>query len=183
MSSTRKCLKIQSVLVPVRPAPAPPGHRNHRHNPIEAINNLWNRYSNSHQTRPTAATQQQPPQQGNVEVLTVRAAMPVLPHYYSPDSERVEQRDYSNGQNTQSRFNFTAQYESPPPTSKTHIRSDSYKRAHQTPPKVPEHRRLNADSGSSSDETSNPSQVVRPSKAPPPPPIRQQVIYMKLNEC
>ncbi|KAI6177357.1 hypothetical protein M3Y97_00898200 [Aphelenchoides bicaudatus] len=98
--------------------------------------------------------------------------MPVLPHYYGPDDNTQVSPSYlNNGYNYQpthqsyNQPNYAGQFEDiPSPTS--HIP--------KIPPIVPEHRRLNADShSSSSDEASNPIKVVRPSIAPPSPPSRQ----------
>lgn len=159
-------------MVPVRPAPPPPGqHHRHSHNPLDALNAMWNRFSNSHHHPPPNIPQQHQP---TPEILTVRAAMPILPHHYAGENEHIGPVS----------SNFASRYEDPPEiVNRLPLRNDSYKRSTQVPPIIPEHRRLNADS-SSSDEASNPPKsnaLTRPSKAPPPPPIRQPVSILKLQ--
>lgn len=139
---------------------------------------MWNRFSNSHHHNNHHNHQQQNhvQHQPTSEVLTVGAAMPVLPHYYSPENEQISPVNSY----LQSNPIFTKTYEEKVEISNRFpIRSDSYKRSTQGPPIVPEHRRLNAAESSSSDESSNPPKAPniqsRPNKAPPPPPTRQTV--------
>ncbi|KAI6201966.1 Disintegrin and metalloproteinase domain-containing protein 12 [Aphelenchoides besseyi] len=167
LSATRKALNLQSVKVPIRAAPPPPGQQaHHRHSAWDTIWGHLNPHSHSHNQQQERAP----------EVLNARAAMPVLPQSFMPTINPHEPVQYPQSTTTTT----VHQYEDPPAdtiTTKRTVRTNSNRRPPNAPPKIPEHRRLNAvDSrSSSSDELNQPysqrlKESSRPAISPPPLP-------------